>query len=62
MRLVAPRGETPGVAGARFATPLGDMSADEFRHCGRAVVGWIADYFERVEQLPVLAGRTSRTW
>jgi aromatic-L-amino-acid/L-tryptophan decarboxylase len=38
-----------------FAPPLGDMSADEFRRHGRAVVDWIADYFERVEQLPVLA-------
>jgi aromatic-L-amino-acid decarboxylase len=31
------------------------MSAGEFRHYGRAVVDWIADRFERVEQLPVLA-------
>ncbi|HEY9284095.1 MAG TPA: pyridoxal-dependent decarboxylase [Pyrinomonadaceae bacterium] len=38
-----------------FAPPLGDMSADEFRRHGRAVVDWIADYFERIEQLPVLA-------
>jgi aromatic-L-amino-acid decarboxylase len=38
-----------------FAPPLGDMSIDEFRHYGRAIVDWIADYFERVEQLPVLA-------
>jgi aromatic-L-amino-acid/L-tryptophan decarboxylase len=37
-----------------FAPPLGDMSADEFRRHGRAVVDWIADYFERIEQLPVL--------
>ncbi len=38
-----------------FAPPLGDMSADEFRRHGRALVDWIADYFERVERLPVLA-------
>ncbi|HLL77174.1 MAG TPA: pyridoxal-dependent decarboxylase [Pyrinomonadaceae bacterium] len=44
--------ETDGV---RLAPPLGDMSAEEFRRHGRAVVDWIADYFERVEQLPVLA-------
>lgn len=38
-----------------FAPPLGDMSAEEFRRHGREVVDWIADYFERIEQLPVLA-------
>jgi aromatic-L-amino-acid/L-tryptophan decarboxylase len=53
---VATAGETPFVAGADgFAPPLGDMNADEFRRYGRAVVDWMADYFERVEQLPVLA-------
>lgn len=31
------------------------MSADQFRRCGRQVVDWIADYWERVEQLPVLS-------
>jgi aromatic-L-amino-acid decarboxylase len=45
----------PGGMGADgFAPPLGDMSADEFRHYGCSVVDWIANYFERVEQLPVL--------
>jgi aromatic-L-amino-acid decarboxylase len=38
-----------------FAPPLGDMSADEFRRHGHAIVDWIADYFGRIEQLPVLA-------
>lgn len=38
-----------------FAPPLGDMSAEEFRRHGRALVDWIADYFERIEDLPVLA-------
>ncbi|MCA1614278.1 MAG: amino acid decarboxylase [Acidobacteria bacterium] len=38
-----------------FAPPLGDMSAEEFRRHGRALVDWIADYFERVEEFPVLA-------
>ena len=46
----------PSVAAADgFAPPLGDMSAEEFRRYGRAVIDWIADYFERVEQFPVLA-------
>ncbi|MBT4504569.1 MAG: aspartate aminotransferase family protein, partial [Gemmatimonadetes bacterium] len=31
------------------------MTPDEFRHWGRAVVDWIADYQERVESLPVLS-------
>jgi aromatic-L-amino-acid decarboxylase len=31
------------------------MSPDEFRRYGRAVVDWIADYYERVESLPVLS-------
>lgn len=31
------------------------MSPGEFRRCGRAVVDWITDYYERIESLPVLA-------
>lgn len=31
------------------------MTPDEFRKHGRAVVDWIADYYERVESLPVLS-------
>jgi aromatic-L-amino-acid decarboxylase len=31
------------------------MSAEEFRRHGRAVVDWIADYYERIESLPVLS-------
>jgi aromatic-L-amino-acid decarboxylase len=31
------------------------MTADEFRRHGRAVVDWIADYYERVESYPVLS-------
>ena len=31
------------------------MTPDEFRRHGRAVVDWIADYWERVERLPVLS-------
>ena len=38
-----------------FAPPLGDMSAEDFRRHGRALVDWIADYFERIEEFPVLA-------
>ena len=31
------------------------MTPDEFRRRGREVVDWIADYYERVESLPVLS-------
>ena len=31
------------------------MTPDEFRRYGREVIDWIADYYERVESLPVLA-------
>ena len=31
------------------------MSVDDFRRYGRAVVDWIADYYERLESLPVLS-------
>ena len=31
------------------------MTPDEFRRHGREVIDWIADYMERVEQLPVLS-------
>ena len=34
---------------------LGDMSADDFRRHGYAVVDWIANYFERIEEFPVLS-------
>ncbi len=35
--------------------PLGDMSRDEFRRYGYAVVDRIADYFEHIEEFPVLS-------
>jgi aromatic-L-amino-acid decarboxylase len=31
------------------------MTPDEFRRHGRAAVDWIADYYERIESLPVLS-------
>ena len=34
---------------------LGDMPAEEFRRYGREMVDWIADYFERIEEFPVLS-------
>jgi aromatic-L-amino-acid/L-tryptophan decarboxylase len=34
---------------------LGDMPADEFRKFGYQVVDWIANYYERIEEFPVLS-------
>src|SRR2546427_5122280 len=34
---------------------LGDMPADEFRKYGHELIDWIANYFEHIEDLPVLA-------
>ena len=38
-----------------LSPPLGDMNAEEFRRHGHELIDWIADYFERIEELPVLA-------
>ena len=35
--------------------PTGDMSAEDFRRFGHEIVDWIANYFEHIEELPVLA-------
>jgi aromatic-L-amino-acid decarboxylase len=37
------------------APKLGDMDTQEFRRVGHELVDWIADYFDRIEDLPVLA-------
>jgi len=34
------------------------MTPEEFRRCGRAVIDWIADYYTRIESLPVLSQAT----
>jgi len=31
------------------------MSPEEFRQYGRAVVDWIADYYQKIESFPVLS-------
>jgi hypothetical protein len=40
---------------SEVAPPTGDMPAEEFRRFGHEIVDWIANYFERIEELPVLA-------
>ena len=32
-----------------------DMNKDDFRRFGHELIDWIADYFERIDDLPVLA-------
>ena len=40
---------------SHFAPELGDMSEDDFRRLGHELIDWIADYFDSIEELPVLA-------
>ena len=37
------------------APPMGDMPTEEFRRHGHELIDWIADYFEHIDNLPVLA-------
>lgn len=37
------------------APPTGDMSAEDFRRYGHQLIDWISNYFERIEQFPVLS-------
>jgi aromatic-L-amino-acid/L-tryptophan decarboxylase len=37
------------------APELGDMSQEDFRRIGHELIDWIADYFNNIESLPVLA-------
>jgi len=45
----------PKESPSQVAPPTGDMSAEEFRRFGHEIVDWIANYFEHIEELPVLA-------
>ena len=44
-----------GRRGRGFSPDQGDMSAEDFRHFGREIVDWVADYLEHIEERPVLA-------
>jgi aromatic-L-amino-acid decarboxylase len=37
------------------APQTGDMNADEFRRFGHELIDWIAEYFDHIEDLPVLS-------
>ncbi|HEV2884587.1 MAG TPA: pyridoxal-dependent decarboxylase [Pyrinomonadaceae bacterium] len=39
----------------KLSPPLGDMDKEEFRRLGHELVDWVAEYLERVEDLPVLS-------
>jgi aromatic-L-amino-acid decarboxylase len=43
------------VTPSELAPPTSDMSAEDFRRFGHEIVDWIANYFEHIEDLPVLA-------
>ena len=38
-----------------MSSAVGDMSKDEFRRFGHELIDWIADYFDRIEDFPVLS-------
>ena len=38
-----------------FAPDTGDMNAEDFRRVGHEIIDWIADYFQNIEQFPVLS-------
>ena len=45
----------PEIPHATLAPELGDMNKEDFRRFGHELIDWIADYFDRIEELPVLA-------
>lgn len=45
----------PKTSNNGMSPELGDMNAQDFRQFGHQLVDWIADYFEHIEELPVLA-------
>ena len=46
---------TPAHPADGFAPPTGDMNKEEFRRFGYELIDWISDYFENIEDLPVLS-------
>jgi len=38
-----------------LAPELGDMNKEDFRRLGHDLIDWIADYFDHIDELPVLA-------
>ncbi len=46
--------EAPQLHGGT-APPSGDMNKEDFRRFGHELIDWIAEYFDHIEELPVLA-------
>ena len=46
---------SPANKPGEIAPLLGDMPAEEFRRYGHELIDWIANYFENIDELPVLA-------
>jgi len=42
-------------SGKTSSPQTGDMNAADFRRHGHEIIDWIADYYERIEQFPVLS-------
>ncbi|HSN69615.1 MAG TPA: hypothetical protein VLV48_10235, partial [Thermoanaerobaculia bacterium] len=36
-------------------SPVLDPTTDEFREAGHRLIDWIADHFERIDEIPVMA-------
>jgi aromatic-L-amino-acid decarboxylase len=48
------KGSTP-LVDQKVSPAVGDMDKEEFRRFGHELIDWIANYFEHIEDLPVLA-------
>ena len=45
----------PEMSPTKAAPTFGDMDKEEFRRFGHELIDWIAEYFDRVEEFPVLS-------
>ena len=45
----------PEMSHTKTGATFGDMDKEEFRRFGHELVDWIAEYFDRIEELPVLS-------
>src|SRR6185295_1583839 len=54
-KVAPPLGDGQALGDEKVAPPLGDMDKEEFRRFGHELIDWIADYFEHIEDRPVLA-------
>ena len=45
----------PEMSHSKSAATFGDMDKEEFRRFGHELIDWIAEYFDHIEELPVLS-------